>query len=663
MKNNIRKQTKTKENASLPAPARGDLPAKINAFFEKRQSLFFAVSILLSLLTSVLLFDVKVSLSGDDCDYILGADDFWRHFTYPGAHGAVLYQMILSPFAGLSGMNLILLKSLSALFLAGSMWLFYKSFRNRVPAAVWAPAMLLVGVCSYVFFYASHTYSEAFFMLMQGLFVYFFSRYFLREDNGADNRRPAGRSQYLLLASLALGLLLARPIGFGVWGAIALFFAIRRRWKDLLYLFGAFALLFVLFSLLKSALWPETATTIDLKAFLAKDPYNPALGTDDFQGFVSRFTQNSLVYLSSFLYQFMGLLPDFPSGVADVNTIRCLVIYVLYAGCLAIVFRRNDTLLFIGLYVGVMNFVSFVALQSIWNQDRLILIYYPFILLFFLGGMYYLFQIRILKKAFPLYPLCLLALLAGTLSTTKGRVEKNLPVLQQNILGDPLYGLSPDWENFIKGSRWAAKNLPREAVIVSRKPTISKVYTGRDFTTLPASLNVTIDSLVALKDRKGANSALVAVDVGQGIFVGERVRYLIVPHVLRSFEFMIDGVKATNGVCVYEVPNELLPELTGSMAKFQMQYILDFDNILEQCRNKEFLYIHDPEAMLRYLLDQQVNYLLLPQLRLNPQRNTGEYINTIHIYREIISFKYPDRFRTIHTIGGAEPCEIVEFVR
>ena len=287
MKNNIRKQAKAKENAPLPAAARRDWAAKTDAFFEKRQKLFFAVSILLSLLTSILLFDVKVSLSGDDCDYILGADDFRRHFTYPGAHGAVLYQMVLSPFAGLSGMNLILLKSLSTLFLVASMWLFYKSFRKRVPAAVWAPAMLLVSLCSYVFFYASYTYSEAFFMLMQGLFVYFFSGYFLREDNGSPNRPPVGRSQYFLLAALALALLLARPIGFGVWGAIALFFAIRRRWKDLLYLFGAFALLFVLFSLLKSALWPETATMIDLKTFLAKDPYNPALGTDDFHGFVA----------------------------------------------------------------------------------------------------------------------------------------------------------------------------------------------------------------------------------------------------------------------------------------------------------------------------------------------------------------------------------------
>lgn len=663
MKNKIHKETKAQGGASPPPPPAGDLYRRINGFFERYQHLFFVVSIVQSVLMCILLFDVKVSLSGDDCDYILGAVDLWRHFTYPGGHGAVLYQALLAPFAGISGMNLILLKSLSALCIIASVWLFYKTFRGAVPAAVLIPALMLVSLCSYVFFYASYTYSEAFFMLMQGLFIYFFAGYFLRGDPEAGSRPGAVWGRSFALAALALGLILSRPVGFGLWGAVILFFAIRRRWKDLLYLLGAFAVLYAAFGLLRSALWPGTGGTIQFSSFVLKDPYNPSQGTEDFAGLVSRFAQNSLIYLSSFLYRFMGLLPDSPSNVVHASWVRCLLTYLLYAGCLAIVFRRNHTLLFIGLYAGVMNFVSFAVLQSSWGQDRLILIYYPFILLLFLGGIYYLLRIRILRKGFFIYPVLLLVLLAGTLSTTKGRVEKNLPVLQQNLLGDPLYGLTPDWENFIKGSRWAAKNLPREAVIVSRKPTISKVYTGRDFTTTPGSLAVPTDVLAALKANLPDGLTLLVGDIGKGVFTGEAVRYLVIPHISRSSEFVLDGSRSTQGVCVYAVPDESLALLTDGLAKYQMIYTLDYDDFLEQCRRMEYIYIYDPDVMLRYLEEQGIDYLLLPQLRVYPQKNTGNFINSVHLYREVISFKYPDRFRTVHTTGDTEPCEIVEFIR
>jgi hypothetical protein len=61
------------------------------------------------------LFDIRVSLSGDDSEYILRAYNF-IHGEFPTFQGP-LYPIVLSPFIALFGISLPLLKMLSALFL------------------------------------------------------------------------------------------------------------------------------------------------------------------------------------------------------------------------------------------------------------------------------------------------------------------------------------------------------------------------------------------------------------------------------------------------------------------------------------------------------------------------------------------------------------------
>ena len=43
-------------------------------------------------------------------------------------------------------------------------------------------------------------------------------------------------------------------------------------------------------------------------------------------------------------------------------------------------------------------------------------------------------------------------------------------------------GLTPDWKNYLKASEWASENLPEDAIVACRKPSISFVYgKGRNF--------------------------------------------------------------------------------------------------------------------------------------------------------------------------------------
>ncbi|MDR1918336.1 MAG: hypothetical protein LBQ65_01670 [Tannerellaceae bacterium] len=630
----------------------------MNAFFERNQQRLFLLTMLLSGLMSIFLFDVKVSLSGDDCDYLVNADNFWHHFVFPVAHGS-FYPIVISPVVGLFGMQLILLKALSAVFILLSIGLFYKSFRGILPAIVLMPSLLLVSVCSYVFFYACHTYSEPLFMLMQGLYVYYFAKYFLRDEQASYHWKTDWR-KYLMLGFIALLMGLTRTIGFGVVGVVILFFAIEKRWKDLLYTLTASVLVFFFFQGLKAMLWPEAGPAYDIRNYLSKDYYNFNQGTEDLHGFLVRFIENSHIYLSAFLYQFMGLRPETPSNVLDTSESRTVLTYLLFAVCLLTVWlRRNKALLFAGLYVGVMCFVTFVLLHSFWAQDRLVMIYYPFILLFLLGGICYLFQAKALRSVFVVYPLLLILIGGGTLYITQNRVRRNLPVLQQNLQGNPLYGLTPDWENFIKASQWAAKNLDKDASIVSRKPTISRVYTGREFSGYYHAPTLPIEALDTLTIDANVETLLVA-DASRGVFPGQAVRYIV--YSADRFLFNEGVRKDTDLSCVYLVPNEYVDAFVGVFDQHQMSFTRDFASFRAGCRQSSRIRIYDPDMMRDYLIYTGVDYLLLAKLRTDPRQDTGSYITNVHQFLWYISYKYPDSFRTIHTIGETETCEVVQFL-
>jgi hypothetical protein len=651
----VKRTTQRKQNGTKANPTGQVRPVRslydiIHDFFERYRQALFVVSMILSVLMSVFMFDVKVSLNGDDSDYLIAADGFWRNFSYPGGHG-ILYPIVISPLVGIFGMNLILIKSLSAVFIILSVWLFYKSFCDKAPAVVLMPAMLLFSICSYVFYYAGQTFSEPLFMFFQGLLIYFFSKYFLGNDDVSYRLKTDWR-KYLILAAFALGMTLTRTIGYGVVGAIILFFAIKQRWRDLFYTLSAFVLVFGLFQIFKTIAWPGIGEAQSLTAYMTKDAYNPNLGYEDFPGLVKRFIENSKSYIAVFLYQFMGLIPSTISyDILQYSLLRTILIYFLYAVSLVVLFRRNKALMFVGLYAGVMCFFSFVILHAFWKQDRIIVVYYPFILLFLLGGVCFLFQLKALRKFFFVYPLLFLSVGVCTFLITKEKMEQNLPVLQQNILGDRLYGLTPDQENFIKACQWATKNLDSDARIVSRKPTISKVYTGRDFVGIGSVPTVPVDTLDYFKDIPDGYTILCA-DISKKALRGEALQYVTI---------ILDKNKA-GATGIYALSDSTLENAIKLLAENEIRYTLDYNDFVNSCKNAQDIRVYDPDMLLRHLKDMNVNYLLLPKLRTDTRRNTGVYINTIHNFVQYISLKYQDLFRTVHTVGNEESCEIMEFI-
>ena len=633
----------------------------VYAFFERNEKKMFFLIIVAGTLMSLLLFDVKVSLSGDDCDYIVAAGDFWKHFTFPGHHGP-LYPIILSPFVGIFGVKLIMLKLLSTVFLVASLWLFYKSFQRIVPAIVTIPALFLVSINPYVFFFASYTYSEPLFMFMQALFFYLFSTYFWRNDTQYTLRNDWGK--YLSIAIVIIGTGLTRTVGFCTIGVVMLFFIMERRWKDLFYTTSIFFILFGVFYVSKPIIWPESASVQSFETLFAKNPYNPIQGAEDISGLIARVTQNSHIYLSGFLYKYFGFRDSSDWPLEDIPLLSLLT-YILFFICLAAVFKKNKFLTFTGLYAGAMLVANFVLLHILWAQDRFIMVYYPFILLFLFGGLYYFFTKKKFIKIAFVFPVFMGAILIGTGIHAKNRIGRNIPVLQQNLMGNDLYGLTPDWENFVKMSRWANEKLDKTAVIASRKPSISFVYTGREFFGIYNVPYVDVNEITHSKTNDKGDYLYLTVELGsnQNLLSGLApfLQYIFVTRQEGSFSIKNQVIQSA---VVYKIDKDLFSrEVTDYLDENNIIYTLDYDSFLKQYvdDNTVSYQIIDPDVLLEHLKINNVKYLILAKIRLYTPQNTGYYINTIHQLITYIQLKYGDLFTLIHTIGKDETCDLAEF--
>lgn len=70
----------------------------------------------------------------------------------------------------------------------------------------------------------------------------------------------------------------------------------------------------------------------------------------------------------------------------------------------------------------------------------------------------------------------------------------------------------------------------------------------------------------------------------------------------------------------------------------------------------------NPDSALLYFKQNKVTHILLANLRIDPTKNTGQVINTIHNIIEPIAEKYPAALKLIHTEGETEPCMVYELV-
>src|SRR5581483_34048 len=125
---------------------------------------------------------------------------------------------------------------------------------------------------------------------------------------------------------------------------------------------------------------------------LLKDQYHPDQGYENMSGLISRFKGNMLLYLSKRFFQVIGFRSE------DAITTSKFLAFVFIAFALFALYRafksKNNYVIIITLYVGVMMASTFFAVQTSIDQPRFVMVYLPFILIIFLFSFY-----EALKKA------------------------------------------------------------------------------------------------------------------------------------------------------------------------------------------------------------------------------------------------------------------------
>ncbi len=644
-----------KKNKKTAPPLKDSLD-RLDSFLVRHSRHFLWPSLFLALLFSFLVMDMKISMGGDDATYIVKSWDFIHHFRYPSFQGP-LYPVVLSPFILIFGIRIFLLKMLSFIFLTGFIFFFYKSYHRHVPSVLLLPVVIMISVCGAFLFYGSQIYSEAFFMFLQILLFYFFFRYFI-SDEVQKLRLSTGYKYYLVVALLLLLSALGRSIGYAAIVAVILYFVVTRQWKPMLWMALSFVLLSLTFGALKLLLWHETGFQIQSQTqnLLLKNWYNPAYGMETAGGFLKRILENSNLYISQDFYGFLGLRSD----NAPVSPVLTVLTYILFGLAFFWAWRKNRYLLFTGIYLVVMVGVTFILLQSMWHQYRMVVIYFPMMMLFLLSGLYYLFKIQALKRLrFLLIILMLLMTVTTFIKTTK-MAQLNNPSLKAYLTGDDLYGYTPDYVNYIRMSRWAAKQVPEDQIIAARKSSISFVYTnGRQFEpiyTIPAT---EADDYVKKMNRLQQHYIVADVTELQKVDYFKPYGINLWPYtdaLLTGLEYDQSGLgKNTFNYCVFILPDTLEQIMVPILKERGVAFDTDMNTCISRLRDqgKGFV-IYEPDVLVASLRNRNISYLILASLRRTPTAKTNLTINTIERYVNIIQIKYPGLFTKVMQYGKNE---------
>lgn len=655
-KNNTQPPQNKEKPAARIIQQSKDLLDVLDAFFQKRQKFFFWVGVVFTSLFTLLLFDVKVGPGGDDSAYILRAYDLIHEFTFPTFQGP-LYPIVLSPFLALFGINLPLLKFLSTIFLIVAAVLFYKAFKNKIPPVILVFAFVISSYNYYLLYFGSQTYNEAFFMMLQSILFLFFLRYFTTEEF------TPGRREYIITGFILFLMTLTKNVAYASLIAVLGYFILTKKWKSILYTLASFFMFLVPWEVLKNLIWKSSGIQFSSQGstLMYKDFYNQSQGKEDLLGLFQRVIDNSNLYLSKHFYKFMGLRGE---TVTDINPLLTILTVALLLTGLFLVFKKNKTLLFTSIYIGSMLLISFVSLQKHWDQYRLVIIYYPFMLLLVFSALYFILKKPQFKSLQFLIPVFAIIIFFSSFKLTTGYVKVQRVVLSENLDGNLLFGLTPDWQNYILMSQWAAKNTPSEYMTACRKPEISFIYGERKFYGLYKVPTSELDSVI--KDKPSDSLVYSLFHIKNLAQTPQRpdlkYREYLKGVISGEFAFGDTITDNSNFIGIYGMPAAKLQEMRNDPLikgiAFEEPNAREW--VQKMLQNNADISIVNPDHLYSMLKKSKVKYAILASLRLNPNENSGNIITTLHRYLYFIQLKYPDAFREVHKIGTDEPSSLIE---
>ena len=445
-------------------------PLKIETWLAERSNLLFYIFLAVYILFSFLYFNVKPSIAGDDSAYIIKAIDFIESGKFPIYQGPI-YPIFLSFIIAIAGMNLLLLKVSSLIFMVGFILVFYRTFKGKVSYVSLFYTIGILSISHLFLYFSSQTFSEALFLLLQaGLFYQMFRSFTHSEGGWLPDKKEI--IFVVLVSLLSVLLFLTRTIGFGALLAVVVFFMVERKFKRAVFVAILFVALLGTFFAVRSLAWDVPLESGEQSSqLMSKNPYDKSEGNENFKGFITRFKDNSNLYLSKHLMRIIGFRAELKNSVKPPIAMAVYVIFIF--GFLHFA-RKNKYLFFTSVYLAIMLGITFFSLQKIWDQYRLIVPFVPLMLIVLVESLVYIGTI----KQFQFVRKVLLALLILSLILTFGKGVKSMdiPTLNKNLKGDMLAGYTPDWISYLQMAEYCKANLSEQQLVACRKPDVARIY-------------------------------------------------------------------------------------------------------------------------------------------------------------------------------------------
>ncbi|MCQ2253094.1 MAG: tetratricopeptide repeat protein [Bacteroidales bacterium] len=439
-----------------------------DVFYSKHGDLICYIVTGLAFLMSFILFNPDVSVGGDDSTYLEAASFFANGKEFPTWHGP-MYPMMLSLVIKIFGFNVVLFKILSVLFFTVSVYFIYRVLSQIASHTVALVSTVLSSISYMILVCASSTYSEPFFMMLQSLFFYMLFALWnkLSEWEALDSKLFLKKNiiWFSLLALLVFLMYQTRSLAIVVVPAVILLLVCLRKYKSAIVYGAASVLIHLANTIYRSVVWDTESVSFgkQLQANFLVDPYHPDLGYETLGGYFDRLWVNSEFYLSKHLMKLCGFWGYHENIVSPFITVLVLLVLLL-AGYYC--FRHNRKLFCVFAYVAAMLGVSFVMLQTLWDQERLVLIYFPLILGFVFYPIYDLCKNRLRFLPKILVAVLLLSIGLQTMKTADWDISDNFD-------SGSYSSYSTDWRNYMMASKWAGENLPEGSVVICRKGQMS----------------------------------------------------------------------------------------------------------------------------------------------------------------------------------------------
>jgi len=444
-----------------------------NWFNLNNRKVFYTLTIL-AIFLSLISFNGRISEAHDDALYLEGGWRFVHEFpTYFYTQNAPLYPLFLGGLIKLFGFKLILFKLFSFLFSILGFILFYKSLSGRIPVVVFIPVALFQAVNHLIIYYASMTFTEAFYFFLQGLFFFYAVKIIdIVTKNGVQIKHQI--TLWLLFGLSMFLISTCKSSAIVVIPAVLLFFALNKNWKALTASLVSYSVFKFIYEIIVRSVWNgQNQFSGQSKILMQKDPYNQALGNEDLSGFIQRFIDNCNLGLSKRFYQLIGWRDE--NNIEIYGFITLVTIALIIIGFWKFFKQKNSVMILLALFTGAQIIVSYFILQTRWDQPRITLVCMPVILILMFYAIY-----SFTNKTDGIGQLIYLAiavLFSGSiLISSLKRGVTNLPIAQKNLKGDNYFGYTPDWQNFLKASEWCADSLSKESFVASRKAPMSFVY-------------------------------------------------------------------------------------------------------------------------------------------------------------------------------------------